>query len=46
MKASECTDFARLADGSRLCKYAEKTKHCFCENMIKHGECPKGIKEE
>lgn len=40
-----CQDFARLADGSRLCKYAEKTTHCLCENIIKDGECPKGIRE-
>lgn len=44
-KASECRDFFTLTDGSRLCKYAEKTTHCLCENIIKDGECPKGIRE-
>lgn len=48
-KASECRDFFPISTAShgniRICKFHEKTVHCFCENMIKYGECPKGIRE-
>lgn len=45
-KASECTDFFTLSDKTRVCKIRPNdSPHCFCENMVKYGECPKGIKE-
>lgn len=44
-KASECRDFFTLTNGSRICKFNEGNLHCLCENMVKYGECPKGIKE-
>lgn len=44
-KADECRDFFTLADKSRICKLSKDTPHSFCENMVKYGECPKGIKE-
>lgn len=50
-KASECTDFFTFHSSSegrniRICKICPSDcPHCFCENMIKHEECPHGIKE-
>jgi hypothetical protein len=44
-KASECRDFFTLTNGSRICKFNEGHPHRLCENMVKYGECPKGIKE-
>lgn len=46
MKKEECRDFFELADKSHICKFNEGKKHCLCDNMVKFGECPKGIKEE
>lgn len=46
MKKSDCQDFFTLNDNSRVCKLNEGHLHCICENMIRFGECPKGIKEE
>lgn len=45
MKKDECLDFFLLADRSRLCKHQEGHRHCICENMVRFGECPKGIRE-
>jgi len=46
MKKEECRDFFELADKSHICKFNEGKKHCLCDNMVKFGECPKGIKED
>ncbi len=53
-RARDCTDFWELStrmggssdDKIRVCKVrSPDCPHCFCENMIKFGECPKGIRE-
>ena len=44
-RARDCTDFFTLTDKSRVCKNHEGHLHCLCENMVKYGECPKGIRE-
>lgn len=45
LRARDCTDFFTLTDKSRVCKNHEGHLHCLCENMVKYGECPKGIRE-
>lgn len=45
-KASECRDFFTLTDGTCVCRIRPyNSRHCLCENLVKFGECPKGIKE-
>lgn len=45
MKKEDCRDFFLLADKSHICKHNEGHLHCLCDNMVKHGECPKGCTE-
>ena len=46
MKKKECRDFFEIADKSHICKFHEGKPHCLCDNMVKFGECPKGITGE
>ena len=47
LRARDCMDFFTLSENkTRVCKIrSPDCPHCFCENMIKFGECPKGITE-
>jgi len=40
------TDYFALADGARVCTIRpHDSLHVFCENLVKTGMCPKGLKE-
>ena len=42
----DCTDYFALADGARVCTIRpHDSLHVFCENLVKTGMCPKGLKE-
>jgi hypothetical protein len=46
MTPADCTDYFTLADGTRVCTIRpHDSPHCFCENLVKTGMCPKGLKE-
>ena len=41
-----CGDYFTLADGTKICQIRSDTAiYVSCENRVKNGECPKGIKE-
>jgi hypothetical protein len=43
MTPSDCTDFFLLSDDTRVCVIRQHdTPMCFCVNLVKFGECPKG----
>jgi hypothetical protein len=45
MIPADCTDYFTLADGTRVCSIRpHDSPHCFCENLVKNKECPKGCK--
>lgn len=43
MISAACTTSDKLSDGTRVCRFAPmgQYKFLFCENRVKHGECPK-----
>lgn len=46
MIPSDCTDYFTLADGTRVCTARpHDSLHCLCENLVKTGMCPLGLKE-
>jgi hypothetical protein len=47
MTPSDCTSFFTLADSTRVCTIRPHDRpYVFCENLVKTGMCPKGLKEE
>ena len=45
-KASGCTDYFTLADGTKICKIRSDTAiYVSCENRVKNGECPNGCRK-